>query len=119
VLPGGRSHAAEVQEWFNTSAFQPNAMGTFGDTAKNILRGPRYFETDIAIVKNSKLTERLNFEFRAELFNAFNNVNFGKPDGNLLDSTFGQITGLAGGSSSNTYGTAQPRIIQFGAKLLF
>jgi len=119
ILPGGRSHAAEVQEWFNTSAFQPNAIGTFGDTSKNILRGPRFFDTDIAVVKNAKLTERLNFEFRAELFNAFNNVNFGKPDGNLLDSTFGQITGLAGGSSSNTYGTAQPRIIQFGAKLLF
>ncbi len=46
ILPGGRSHAAEVQEWFNTSAFQPNAIGTFGDTSKNILRGPRYFDTD-------------------------------------------------------------------------
>jgi hypothetical protein len=121
ILGGGRSHAAEVQEWFNTSAFQQNAIGTFGDTGKNILRGPRFFDADLAAIKNAKITERLALEFRAEFFNAFNNVNFGKPDGNLADigTTFGQITGLAGGSSSNTYGTAQPRIIQFALKMSF
>jgi len=121
VLGSGRSHAAEVAEWFNTSAFQQNATGTFGDTGKNILRGPRFFQADLAAIKNAKLSDRLGLEFRAEFFNAFNNVNFGKPDGNLADlgGTYGEITGLAGGSSSNTYGTAQPRIIQFGIKLAF
>ena len=121
VLGGGRSHAEQVQEWFNTSAFVPNALQTFGDTGKNILRGPRFFDADLAAVKNAKLTERLSMEFRAEFFNAFNNVNFGKPDNNLADigSTYGQITGLAGSSSSNTYGTAQPRIIQFAIKFSF
>jgi outer membrane receptor protein involved in Fe transport len=121
VLGSGRSHAAEVQEWFNTSAFVPNAIGTFGDTGKNILRGPRYFDADLAAVKNAKITERVSMEFRAEFFNAFNNVNFGRPDGNLADlgTTFGEITGMAGSSSSNTYGTAQPRIIQFAAKFSF
>ena len=121
VLGSGRSHAAEVQEWFNTSAFVPNAIGTFGDTGKNVLRGPRFFDADLAAVKNAKLTERLSMEFRAEFFNVFNNVNFGRPDGNLADlgTTYGQITGLAGASSSNTYGTAQPRIIQFAVKFAF
>ena len=119
ILGSGRSHAAEVAEWFNTSAFQENAIGTFGDTGKNMLRGPRYFDADLAAIKNFKITERVALEFRGELFNAFNNVNFGKPDGNLLDSTYGEITGLAGGGSSNTYGTAQPRIIQFAMKLSF
>jgi outer membrane receptor protein involved in Fe transport len=119
VLGGGRSHAAEVQEWFNTGAFVVNQIGTFGDTGKNILRGPRYFDVDLAATKDAKITERLSLEFRAEFFNAFNNVNFGNPDGNLQDTTFGQITGLAGASSSNTYGTAQPRIIQFAMKLSF
>jgi hypothetical protein len=121
VLGSGRSHAAEVQEWFNTSAFVPNALQTFGDTGKNILRGPRFFDADLAAVKNAKITERLSMEFRAEFFNAFNNVNFGRPDGNLADigATYGEITGLAGSSSSNTYGTAQPRIIQFAVKFSF
>jgi outer membrane receptor protein involved in Fe transport len=121
ILGSGRSHAAEVQEWFNTSAFVPNAIGTFGDTGKNILRGPRYFDADLAAIKNTKINERLSLEFRAELFNAFNNVNFGRPDGNLADigATYGEITGMAGASSSNTYGTAQPRIIQFAVKMSF
>jgi len=119
ILGSGRSHAAEVLEWFNTNAFVPNAIGTFGDTGKNILRGPRFFQADLAAVKNAKLSERLSLEFRAEFFNAFNNVNFGKPDGNLSDTSFGEITGLAGGSSSNTYGTAQPRVIQFAMKFSF
>jgi len=121
VLGSGRSHAAQIAEWFNTNAFQENATGTFGDTGKSILRGPRFFDADLAAVKNAKITERLAMEFRAEFFNAFNNVNFGKPDGDLADlgSGFGQITGLAGGSSSNTYGTAQPRIIQFAVKFSF
>ncbi len=121
VLGGGRSHAAEVQEWFNTSAFVPNAIGTFGDTGKNILRGPRFFDADLAAIKNAKISERLSLEFRAEFFNAFNNVNFGRPDSNLADlgTTYGQITGMAGSSSSNTYGTAQPRIIQFAVKMSF
>lgn len=121
VLGSGRSHAAEVQEWFNTSAFVPNAIGTFGDTGKNILRGPRFFDADLAAIKNAKLTERLSMEFRAEFFNAFNNVNFGRPDGNLADigTTYGQITGLAGASAANTYGTAQPRIIQLAVKFAF
>ena len=121
VLGSGRSHAAEVQEWFNTSAFVPNAMGTFGDTGKNILRGPRFFDADLAAIKNTKISERLSLEFRAEFFNAFNNVNFGRPDSNLADigTTYGQITGMAGSSSSNTYGTAQPRIIQFAVKMSF
>jgi hypothetical protein len=121
ILGSGRSHAAEVAEWFDTNAFVPNALQTFGDTGKNILRGPRFFEADLAAVKNAKLSDRLSLEFRAEFFNAFNNVNFGKPDSNLADigATYGEITGLAGGSSSNTYGTAQPRIIQFAMKLSF
>jgi outer membrane receptor protein involved in Fe transport len=121
VLSTGRSHAAEVQEWFNTSAFVPNAIGTFGDTGKNILRGPRFFDADLAAVKNAKINERLSLEFRAEFFNAFNNVNFGRPDSNLADitTTYGEITGMAGSSSSNTYGTAQPRVIQFALKFLF
>ncbi|HEX3660033.1 MAG TPA: carboxypeptidase regulatory-like domain-containing protein [Acidobacteriaceae bacterium] len=118
-LSYGRSHANAINEWFNINDFGPNAIGTFGNSGKNPLRGPRYFDADLAAIKNTKLTERTALELRAEFFNAFNNVNFGDPDNILTDTAFGQITGLAGGSSSNTYGTAQPRIIQFGAKVSF
>ncbi|MGA7522785.1 MAG: carboxypeptidase-like regulatory domain-containing protein [Acidobacteriaceae bacterium] len=118
-LSYGRSHPDQINEWFNINDFAPNAIGTFGNSGKNSLRGPRYFDTDLAAIKTTKLSDRTALELRAEFFNAFNNVNFGRPDNILTDTAFGQITGLAGGSSSNTYGTAQPRIIQFAAKVSF
>jgi hypothetical protein len=119
ILGSGRSHNAEINEWFNINAFQPNAIGTFGDTGKNVLRGPRYFDADLAMIKTTSLEGKASLELRAEAYNAFNNVNLGNPDNILTDTGFGQITGLAGSSSSNTYGTAQPRILQFGAKISF
>ena len=39
-LPGGRSLAQKLNEWFNTAAFTTNAVGTFGNTGRNILWGP-------------------------------------------------------------------------------
>ncbi len=108
VLSHGRSHAALVSAWFNTAAFQSNAIGTFGNSGKNFLRGPRYFDTDAAILKTTDLEKGLSLQFRAEFYNALNNVNFNQPDFGLTDSAFGQLT------SANT-----PRIMQFSLKLLF
>jgi hypothetical protein len=109
VLSTGRSHAAQVSEWFNVSAFGPNQIGSFGDTGKNILRGPRYMDGDLAAIKNTKINDRLSLQLRGEFFNAFNNVNFGTPGNTLTSSGFGQITGLTG----------QPRIIQLAVKAEF
>ena len=103
-----RSHAALINEWFNTADFTQNAIGTYGNIGKNSLRGPRLFTTDFALLKDGKVSERLQYEFRAEFYNAFNNVNFGAPDAGLQDSDFGQIT------SSN-----DPRILQMAFKLKF
>jgi hypothetical protein len=124
VLPG-RSHAKSTQEWFNTQDFAPNSVGTFGNTGKNALRGPRFFNTDVAAIKNTKLGDRFALQLRAEFFNALNNVNFGLP-GNVVaygpNGGFGQITGTAGSGAyggPSSYGTSQPRILQFGAKVTF
>ena len=115
-LSANRSHAALIQEYFNPAAFTQNALGTYGNTGKNILVGPGYFDTDIALLKDTKIGERYTLQFRAEAFNAFNNVNFGQPDMFWSDSTvaggpgtFGQITSTSG----------DPRIMQFALKLLF
>ena len=56
-----------------------NAAGTFGNSGRNILRGPRSFNTDLGVIKNTNLTDRLKLQFRAEFFNVFNNVNFNGP----------------------------------------
>jgi hypothetical protein len=108
VLSTSRSHSQLTSEWFKTSAFTSNKIGMFGDTGKNILRGPRYFDTDLALLKNTNINARISLQFRAEFFNALNNVNFGMPDGGLLDSGFGRIT------SANS-----PRIMQLALKVMF
>jgi hypothetical protein len=108
ILGSGESHAAMINEWFNTSLFGVNQIGTFGNTGKNILRGPRSFNTDLAAIKNFHLTERVAAQLRGEFFNVFNNVNFNNPDATVTDSNFGRI--LSAGS---------PRIIQVAMKLSF
>lgn len=107
-LSSGRSHAQLVQEWFNSNVFTANAIGTFGNSGKNVLRGPRYFDTDMALLKNTPIKEGVSLQFRAEFYNAFNNVNFGMPDSGLTDSAFGQLT----------YAMS-PRILQFSLKAIF
>jgi Carboxypeptidase regulatory-like domain/TonB-dependent Receptor Plug Domain len=108
-LDPNRSHNALIQEYFNTAVFGSNAIGTFGNSGKNNLRGPGIFNTDLALLKDTRIGERYTLQFRAEAFNAFNNVNFGLPDPYVVDPTFGQIT----------YTSKDPRIMQFALKLLF
>jgi hypothetical protein len=60
-----------------------------------------------------KVTENVNAQFRAELFNTFNKVNLGQPNGNVDSKTAGQITSLA------TASLAQMRRWQFGLRVEF
>jgi hypothetical protein len=95
-------------QWFNQSAFSFPARGTFGNAGRNILDGPGYSNVNASLIKNTALSERLNLQLRAEVFNLFNHPNFNLPDNFLGSPTFGQITSAR-----------DPRHIQFGAKLLF
>ena len=54
--------------------------------------GPKFVNTDLSIVKNTKLTERMNLQVRAEAFDVFNHPNFGNPNLNAQSSSFGRIT---------------------------
>jgi hypothetical protein len=73
-----------------------------------MLRGPNYFNTDIALLKVTNVTNRVGLQFRAEVFNIFNNVNFNAPNSIVSSAQFGRITTAL-----------DPRILQFGVKLLF
>ena len=108
-LDSGRSHAQMIAQWFDTSKFTANALGTFGNSGKNILRGPHLFNTDLSLLKNVKMYERVSMQLRFEFFNAFNNVNFNGP-GTTVSNTagFGRITSAG-----------DPRILQAAAKIIF
>ena len=96
------------ERWFNTSAFVFPAFGTFGNAGRNILDGPGYQNINASLLKNTRLSERINLQLRLEAFNLFNHPNFNLPDNFLGSPTFGQILSAR-----------DPRHLQFGAKLLF
>lgn len=108
------------ERWFNINAFAQNAVGKFGNAGRNILTGPGFADVDFAVLKNTKLRERFNLEFRAEVFNLFNHPNFGQPvnsfNGNLANpGTFGQV--LATRTVRGDLGSS--RQIQLGMKFIF
>lgn len=103
---------SRLQEYFDTACFAPapaTVAGGFGNTARNILRGPNQENVDISIIKYFPITERMKLEFRSEFFNAFNLVNFQNPINVLASSAVGQIVETSTG----------PRVIQFALKLNF
>jgi hypothetical protein len=99
-----------LERWFNTDAFAAfsPAPQAFGNAGVGIMRGPGMINFDFLLAKNFPLDDRRSFQFRIELFNAFNNSNFGPPNIMRDSSGFGQIL---------TAGAA--RIIQFGLKFYF
>ena len=87
------------------------APGTFGNVARNSFFGPHFFNVDASLSKRFEISERWSGQFRAELFNAFNHVNLGQPNGQVDSPTAGQIFALAN--------LAQMRKWQFGLRLQF
>lgn len=95
----------------------------FGNYARNNLRAARYFDTDLNLLKNFKVTERLGFTVGATFSNLFNHPNFDIPGNNVNGSGFGTITSTVGEQTS-PYGSflATPltgRIVQLNARLNF
>lgn len=92
----------------NNPTFDPS--NPFGNTERNFLTGPGQKNIDISFIKKFRVNEKFGIEFRTEMFNVFNWVNYANPGNNIaVAGTFGRITGAATG----------PRVIQFGAKISF
>ena len=104
TLLGHRPHPGVIGQWINPNDFTFNAIGTFGDTGKNALRGPGYFDSDLAAIKNTTFGERVSVQFRAEFFNVTNHPNFAAPGNNVSNPGLGQI----GGTLGSTPMAAQP-----------
>jgi hypothetical protein len=85
-----------------------NAPGTFGNSGRNILRGPGFASIDFGLVKNVRLLRGHSVQFRTEFFNLFNRVNLGNPVANVSAPNFGEI--ISAGS---------PRVIQLALKYAF
>jgi TonB dependent receptor len=79
--------------YFGTSAFAMNALGTPGDAKRRFFHGPGAENFDMALAKRINITEAQSLLFRVEAFNVFNHTQFNGPqavDGNIGSSTFGE-----------------------------
>jgi hypothetical protein len=107
-VSGDPNGPGTVEEYFNTSAMSQPALGQFGNSTRNFLRGPTINNLDFALFKNFTLPRGSRLQFRFESFNAFNHPNFNAVATNITDPAFGRITGARPG-----------RINQLGLKLIW
>jgi Carboxypeptidase regulatory-like domain len=98
-----------ASKWFNTAAFGVPAAFTFGTAGRHILRRDGLQNYDLSIFRQFPILESKSLEFRAEMFNALNSINYGTPDGNILSANFGAVFGTGN----------QPRQIQLALKFIF
>ncbi len=100
-----------VQKWFDTSQFTAPPAYTFGNAARTFtgLRAAPARQVDLSAIKNTRISERLNLQFRAEFFNLTNTPRFSPPNTVQGSAVFGVVSTMEN----------QPRIIQFALKLLF
>jgi hypothetical protein len=97
-----------TEDAFNGSVLC-TAFGQSGSLGRNVLRTPSQSRFDFGVVKSTKLTETVSFEFGWDIFNVLNRANFAAPDFELGSPDFGRIVTTIGG----------PRVMQFRAKLKF
>jgi len=125
--------------FLNPAAFATPQPGTFGNLERNSIHGPEFKQVDLVLAKHFTFAGSRNFEFRAEIFNLFDTVNFSNPIGTLPQAipntasteanrvqpgqpytnaaagTFGTLTGTVG----RTVGLGTPRQAQFAFRVNF
>ena len=110
-----KSHPT-LDQWFNTSCFQPAAVGELGDAPRAPVSGPRFVNTDMSFIKHFPLPyENMRLDFRAEFFNIWNHAHFYLPGGG---------SGMQDIAAPSSFGVVNatlndPRLIQFALKLMF
>lgn len=93
--------ASAGHQYFSTSQFTPEEgtdpsnpiLGVPGNANRRFFSGPGLNNWDFALHKMTHVTERTSAELRVEFFNVFNHAQFGGPNGNVVSSHFGQVTG--------------------------
>jgi len=108
--PYAPAGSQSITSWFNPAcvSIPTDPSQPFGNAARNSVRGPNFWQFDVAASKNVSIAGRSKLQFRVEAFNLFNRVNFLAPAGNRSAATFGTIT--------TAYDARQ---VQLGVKLLW
>jgi hypothetical protein len=108
---GGKVHFSDPRSgrpYFDPNLFSFEALGQLGTSNKRFFHGPGINNWDMALLKDTHITESKILQFRFEFFNVFNHAQFNSPPGDILNSNFGYVTSAS-----------DPRIGQVALKLLF
>jgi len=139
LVPGVNPYLKDGVRWLNPAAFAAPMPGTFGNMERNSIHGPNFKQTDFFFSKEFTTGGRSNVEFRMEVFNLFDSVNFANPGGTLnaaVPATVGQANTLQPGQAytaaaagptfgrltstvGRTVGLGTPRQIQFALRFHF
>ena len=104
--------------FFDPTAFAQPANGTYGNTRRNQFRGPAYFNMNLSLARQFKLTERFGLQVRADAIGFTNTVHFNNPNTSCCGTNFGVITSVVqpGGFFGPDPGN---RVVWLGARLTF
>jgi hypothetical protein len=113
---GGNAYVADSKRvdakggvtWLNAAAFAAPPEGRAGNSGRDAFRGPAYSVWDISVRKQFRLGKDVRLLLQADLFNAFNQINWGTVDTNMSNKSFGTVTSVN-----------PPRNVQLGARILF
>jgi hypothetical protein len=103
----------------NPEVFSSPAAGTLGNSGRNMLRRPGFFQWDTALAKTTQITERVSLQFRWDVFNILNRPNFGFVQNNVRNGNFGTISSTPDVDAINPLAEGGPRTMQFVMKLRF
>ena len=119
AILGGHGIGANGGSYFNPAAFAPVTTVNFGNSGRDIVRGPGVFNVNASLFRNFRLTERFMLQFRAESFNLTNTPQFGNPGATVSSATFvnGVITSLNGYTQITS--ASNERQLRFALRLSF
>ena len=136
LIPGVNPFTTEGGlRYLNPAAFSIPQPGTYGNLPRNFLKGPTFHQFDLTLQKRFPITERVNVEFRSEIYNLFNKANFSNPPALLPNNLGNSATqrqpgqpfresdvaqfGIINGTVGRTVGLGTNRQIQFALRLNF
>jgi len=113
--------------YFDPTAFaEPNPPGTlpqnlrYGTTGRNAFRGPGYFNMNLSLARQFKITERIGLQFRADAIHFTNTPHFNNPNAAVGASNFGEITSTLSPPGQGFFGNdSGSRVLWLGARVTF
>jgi hypothetical protein len=112
ILSDGR----DPNRYFDGSQFVLGPAGYFGNLGRNTLQLPGILALDLSVQKDFNFTEERYLQFRGEMFNIANRVNFGLPDTSTIQTAANARSSTTGRITSTSTASRQ---VQFALKLYF